>query len=111
MYFHALLGNFKSQTQVSQHSRVTLVSNGRIMLPLVMELISNYETGEMTQWSREPGFDFQHTHEESDALSVLCTYCTQMMYRHTCRPNTYTKIKVNFKMFEKVVLSRKQPFS
>lgn len=71
-----------------------------------MELISNYGTGtgEMAQWSREPGFDSQHTYEESDALCVLCRHCTHMVYRHTCRPNTYTKIKVNLKMF---VLSRK----
>lgn len=61
MYFHALLVHFKPQIQVSQDYILILVPNGRIIFPLIMELISNYGTGEMAQWSRGPGFNSQHT--------------------------------------------------
>lgn len=41
------------------------------------------------------------THEECNALSVPCRHCKHMINRHTCRHNTYTKIKANLKKFEK----------
>lgn len=70
-----------------------------------MELISSYG---LERWlSGQENLGLVLSTRMRNLMSVLCRHCTHMVYRHTCRPNTYTKIKVNLKMF---VLSRKQLF-